>query len=277
MIRTPASNPVLVVSTGRTGTRFIAGLLNQLCPSVEAHHTTPWSTLINVLGNLHLAKLLSESMLLRIWRQLKGREFAMSERSLFVDSNNHLYVFAAYARRIYPHTKVIHVIRDPRTYVRSHLNWARERPKSFVANYLLPFWQPNGYLLGEFSVAQWLALDSFERFCWIWDFKNRYLAGLSHTDLPYLLIRFEDLTDGPLREKTLDKLGEFMGVSLGTESEMLDLPSIARNDTSSRRFPAWQQWSETRCTQLHRLCGDQMSQYGYGIETEWRNRVAAPE
>ena len=269
-------NPILVVSTGRTGTRFIASLLNQFCPGVEAHHTTPWSTLINVLGNMHLARLLSEQALLRVWRNLKGRDFAVSEQSLFVDSNNHLYVFAAYAHQLYAHAKIVHVIRDPRTYVRSHLNWARERPKSFVANYLLPFWQPNGYLLGEFTFGQWLRLDRFERFCWIWDFKNRYLARLRDADLPYLLIRFEDLTENSHRQQTMDTLGEFIGVSLADISEPDSLPSLPRNNTSSRAFPDWRHWSEKQCKQLHQICGQQMSLYGYGLETEWSDTIAGP-
>ncbi len=270
----PAVNPIFVVSTGRTGTRFIASLLDQFCPGVEAHHTTPWSTLINVLGNMHLARLLSETALLRVWRHLKGRDFAVSEHRAFVDSNNHLYVFAAYAHQLYAHAKVVHVIRDPRTYVRSHLNWARERPKSFMANYLLPFWQPNGYLLGEFALGQWLRLDSFERFCWIWDFKNRYLARLCNADLPYLLIRFEDLVEEPTRQQTLETLGEFIGAPL--VSRPADLPSLPRNNTSTRRFPHWRHWSEKQCKQLHQICGEQMSLYGYGLEPEWSDAVAGP-
>ena len=199
---------------------------------------------------MHLAGLVSESMLLRAWRQWKGQDFAVTEHSVFVDSNNHLYVFARYVRQIYAHAKVVHVIRDPRTYVRSHLNWARERPKSFVANYLLPFWQPNGYLLGEFSLAQWLTLNSFQRFCWIWDFKNRYMAALENSNLPYLLIRFEDLTGGPCSQETLGTLREFLEVPVENSPEIACLPPLAHNATSLRRFPVWQQWSETRCKQL---------------------------
>ena len=269
----PTVNPVLVVSTGRTGTRFIASLLDQFCPGVEAHHTTPWSTLINVLGNMHLARLLSEAALLRVWQSLKGQDFAVSEHSLFVDSNNHLYVFAAYAHQIYPHAKIVHVIRDPRTYVRSHLNWAGERPKSFVANYLLPFWQPNGYLLGEFTFAQWLRLDRFERFCWIWDFKNRFLAQLGNAPLPYLLMRFEDLIDESARQQTLETLSEFIGAPLADIARPDDLPSVPRNNTSSRAFPHWRHWTEQRCKQLHQICGEQMRIYGYGLETEWHDSV----
>src|SRR5262245_52182923 len=123
-------DPVLVVSTGRTGTKFIASWLSAVYADVEAHHITPWSTLINVVGNASLSGLVPQAAVLALWRRLKGRTFAVTNRAFYVDSNNHLYAFAAFARQLYPGVKVVHVVRDPRTYVRSHLNWARQRAKS---------------------------------------------------------------------------------------------------------------------------------------------------
>jgi len=257
------------VSTGRTGTRYLAEFLTEHYPQVEAHHTTPRSTLFNVLSNMHLAGMLSERALLRCWRTLKGREFALTKKSLFVDSNNHLYVFAALARQLYPQVKVIHIVRDPRTYIRSHLNWSRQRLKSFIANHVLPFWQPNGFLLNEVSAWRWLMYTRFEQFCWIWQFKNQYLTSIGDTETPYLRLRFEDLTRHSIDQNAMARLVDFL--SLPATTTIRSAGPV--NETRRRVFPAWQRWSPKMCAHLDRTCGEQMRLHGYGFEEEWSQKV----
>lgn len=260
---------MLIVSTGRTGTKFLAHLLAAASPEVEAHHTTPWSTLVNVLGNLELAGLVSERVVLATWRLLKGRRFAVTERARYVDSNNHLYAFARLAPRLYPGVRVVHVVRDPRDYVRSHLNWARQRAKSFVANHCLPFWQPNPFLAGEMPLARTLALGRFERFCWIWRFKNQRIAALAGAGIPYLCLRFEDLVAD--RDRARERLLDFVGVPAPDAARA---PAPGRlNPTRRRAFPGWRRWPATLCARLDALCGADMIAYGYGGEREWRLRL----
>ena len=55
--------PVLIVSTGRTGTRFLARYFGEHYPNIEAHHITPRSTIINVLSNMQLGGLITEQWL----------------------------------------------------------------------------------------------------------------------------------------------------------------------------------------------------------------------
>ncbi len=262
--------PILIVSTGRTGTKFLANFLSRF-GEVEAHHTTPWSTLMNVLGNARIAGWLPHSVYLWTWRTFKANEFGVTDKAHFVDSNNHLYAFAHYAHEFYPRVKVIHVIRDPRSYVRSHINWTHQRFKSWVASRLIPFWQPNPFLIGEMSISEWLGLEKFEEFCWVWDFKNRYLSRLANLGgVPYLCLRFEDLT-GKHAHLALERLLSFVGLSVSvTPSET---PAERLNRTTTDHFPDWRQWPDSRCVRLHELCGRQMDKYGYGTEPEWKAKL----
>ena len=268
MAASDTATPVLIVSTGRTGTRFLAEVL-ATCPThVEAHHITPRSTLFNVLSNMHLSGVLPEGVLRGLWLRLKS-EFAHTSRRLFVDANNHLFALAPMLKEFYPDLRVVHVVRDPRTYVRSHLNWAAQRLRSRVANHVIPFWQPNGWLLGEVSALEWLRMSKFEQFCWIWSFKNRLMATMAETGIPYLCLRFEDLVESSEAEQSMSRLCAFIG--LEHTSAMTSHQPV--NQTTTRSYPGWHQWTKQRCQSLHLQCGELMQSYGYGTEPDWQAKL----
>ena len=50
--------------------------------------------------------------------------------------------------------EIKHIVRDPRSYVTSHLNFSRQKGTSFIANYFVPFWQPNPFLVGELPLGK---------------------------------------------------------------------------------------------------------------------------
>jgi len=266
-------SPVLIVSTGRTGTRFLAEHLQVNYPQAEAHHITERSTLLNVLSNVQLSGLMSENQLLGLWKLLKGSRFARTQKSVFVDSNNHLFAFARLASRIYPNVRIVHVVRDPRSYVRSHLNWATQRFKSRIANTFVPFWQPNGWLIGEVSAIDWIAMSKFEKFCWVWHYKNRLLAGMQVSATPYLQVRFEDFTSANDHQHHLNRILEFIGLEPTGLNTATTKPI---NETKSGGFPQWPLWTAAQCQHLERWCGEQMREYGYGAEPEWLERLATP-
>src|SRR5262245_52521536 len=136
------TSPVLIVSTGRTGTIFLSRLFGDLYPQVASYHERGLSRPIQILTNLHYAHLFPVSGLKAAWRLLKGREIGTCKKPFHMDANCFLYGLAALAPELYPGLKVIHIVRDPRAYTASHLNFSLQKTKSFVANYLVPFWQP---------------------------------------------------------------------------------------------------------------------------------------
>ena len=81
----------------------------------------------------------------------------------------------------------------------------------------------------------------------------------------------------PNAQQALETLTRFIGAPLDRVPVSMNLPSLQRNRTSSRRFPAWPNWSAVRCKQLQCICGEQMHRYGYGLEPAWRERIAASE
>lgn len=253
---------VVIVSTGRTATKSIAHFLSRAEQGVEAHHTTSWSRLFNVLSNMELANLIPGTGVKWAWRALKGGRWGPDRgNECFVDSSNHLYAVSRQLLNWYPSMRLVHIVRDPRTYVPSHLRWIRNRRQSYIANRIVPFWQPNGWLVGEYSLRDWHRMSEFARFCWIWDFKNRYIEATGGMyPQRYLRLRFEDLVAGGAQAGSIERLRQFVGLA-ADEGAGNVLP--AANRSGGAADSGAEELSEAELKQVERICGGLMERYGY--------------
>jgi hypothetical protein len=264
------TQPILILSTGRTGTIFLARLFGELYPNVASYHERGNSRPIQIATNLHFAHLLPKSVLKIVWKSLKGREIPDCEKEFHLDANNFLYGLATLAPDLYPKLKVLHIVRDPRDYVTSQLNFSRQKRTSFIANYLVPFWQPNPFLIGEIPIHKFLNFSRFEKYCWVWDFKNRVMSRMENSPTPYLRVRFEDLFSvNP--EHVFQQVTNFLGFPPAEHiREKFREPA---NTSKPTFFPEWREWTPSQAVQLQALCGAQMQALGYGVEPEWQGKL----
>jgi hypothetical protein len=209
----------------------------------------------------------------RIWAMTvkPGLQNARDTAALYIDVNNHLYAFSLLYQELYPHLKIVHIIRDPRTYIQSHINWSRSRVKSYIANYLTPFWQPTGYTAGSMSPIDWFKMTRMERFAWIWVFKNNLITKFQESKIPYLPVRFEDLFQGDQPARTLNQIIEFTGMSVIEDLDHYNNEPI--NVSNKRNIPDWENWSVDMCKQIEAICGELMEKFGYGGEPEWQKKI----
>lgn len=247
---------------------FFANLLNSLVKSACVYHEAgERSRLINILSNMHLGGLCPQALPIWAWKRIVFPDIKSCSKSYYIDSNNHLYGLTPSLPQLYPNVHVVHIVRDPRGYVRSHINWSKHRLKSFIANYLTPFWQPNAFLLGEMSLSDWTKASQLERFAWIWNFKNRFIDQIEKTETPYLRVRFEDLFIGRNPSKHFNTILSFIGYpEVGNINERFQRPV---NPTKNRSFPHWNSWSPEQCHKLQALCEETMQKYSYGNEANW--------
>lgn len=255
---------------------FFASLLRELFPQADVYHEAgERSRLINIFTHAYLGGLLPREVPLWAWQRAIAPRLRVCSKDVYLDSNNHIYAMLALQPDLYPGLRVVHLVRDPRAYVRSHINWARHRPKSFVANYLIPFWQPNAWLLKEMSWWRWIRLSQFERYCWIWDFKNRYIGQWEGSSVPYLRVRFEDFFGGPDPLASFNRMLDFLG--LEPARGIQDRFQRPVNPAKGKSFPSWRAWSPERCQQFMSYCGARMQQYGYGSEQDWLAKLDPPK
>ncbi|NOH02935.1 MAG: hypothetical protein HND47_13725 [Chloroflexi bacterium] len=264
------TQPILIISTGRTGTIFLSRLFADLYSIVSSHHERGNSRPIQILTNLHFSHLFPISGLKAAWKILKGNETESCEKPFHIDANNFLYGIASLTPELYPNLKVLHIVRDPRDYVTSQLNFSRQKGTSFIGNYLVPFWQPNPFIIGELPLSQIFGFTRFQKYCWVWDFKNRVMAKLNGSGTPYMRVRFEDLFEGS-PEETFAAMTDFIGLPRAANvRERFREPA---NTSKPTFFPEWRDWTPNQAAQLHALCGRQMGFYGYGSEAEWQDKL----
>lgn len=265
------SQPIQIVSTGRTGTVFFSQLFNDLYPEVAAYHERGCSRPMQILTNAHYAGLLPKRGVTFAWKSLKESEILNCEKTFHLDANCFLYGLNTIAPELITDVKVIHIVRDPRTYVTSHLNFARFRTTSFIANYLTPFWQPSPFLTREISWKKYFSLSRLERYAWIWNFKNAQMDLLEETSIPYLRVRFEDVFYSENPEATFAKMTNFIG--LPRKENIKDRFFHSVNKAPKKHFFEWQTWSAEQAVSLDMICGERMKKYGYGSESTWLEKL----
>lgn len=247
-----------ILSTARTGTKTLAeGLAGD---EITSSHQPPFSRLLTIASNYYLHGWLPRQVL--DWLIMRVRE----PQILAVTTRHYLQVYALdympakIISEKYSNVYVIHIIRDPRTFVPSYLNWMHTRVKSFIANKLVVGWHPSGMFVGEFAWNEWRQMGEFERVCWHWSYKNRLLEHLFGDDEQYMRVRFEDLFLAS-DTNTLRNVVAFLGISY--RDRFSALVEQRKNRSQKTYCAPWSEWQPARQQTLLDICGAHMEHYGY--------------
>ena len=292
----PDKRLVFIVSGGRTGTKFFAVQLGRLLDDVLAVHepdTLPLN-LAEALGKIrqfgfrHMIvdrflgrtgiRQLSEAFLsnelpaddaVQRIRSARTDYHASVPNTTIIESNYAWYGLVPLLDTAFGNVRVLSIVRDPRDWVRSQMNWGSQFGARDWA-FRLGFGKLSPARLGdtEFAAA-WPAMDRFSRLCWLW--RTIYAALNDASDLPFVRTeRYEDLlldeNNLPGLERTLAFL--FEGVQ--------DIPRLESTFARERihrnlsyKFPHWKEWTNEQASQLQSICGGLMQEFGYGRESEW--------
>lgn len=206
---------VYILSTGRSGSTFISHLFNQLNNDIEVDHQKKGSRLINIITNLpfYTTKLLWFLFKVFNRRDSKGPQ----------STSDPLLSFAIYRFIIkgYLNGKVIHLVRNPESFADSFMRWKNQSLRKKVLHHLVPFWNPSPLVSDAgISLKQWLKMDKYEQFAWVWKYKNeKYYSLKNILGNDYLLVRMEDLTnaDDKIRKNELSRIVHFLGLNWDEE------------------------------------------------------------
>jgi len=256
----------LILSSGRTGTQFLAHFFDANFADVVARHEPPPSRWLRLASHAHMQGRLSRDALRALLGWKRRRFDDRIAADWYVESNPFLAGFAGVLRDVYADALVIHVVRDPREHARSSLNHGTGSGWKGLANRVVPFWYPD--------VRRILALDHapswLGRAAGLWTIANRWLldagAGLAH----YHRFAFETVFDA--ESSGLRAICALLGLDFPADGAEVR-PEQRINASRRGACPDWRAWSRADCRALHRICGPLMGELGYGGEPEWRERV----
>lgn len=256
---------IVILSTGRSGTNFLANILKVLDSKYRVKHQQWGSRIINIIGTASICcpkyfKVFNP-FILRLC-------FKKKEEDIIVDPLMSLFIYNTILLDKDQSAKVVHLIRDPRDFVTSFINWKSGSFKKTILHHIVPFWQPNPWLCGDVSLYDWLKMSKFEHYCWIWKFKNELFKTSNNPNNSYILVKMESLTESPDSNINISSLLNFIDKS-GTHHNFRGFDNSKINNSINQNFPPWNKWTKEQAIILDHWCGDLMKELGYGMEDNW--------
>jgi len=252
-----------VLSTGRTGTMALARCLDAAFPHVLAVHEPHPSRHLRIASNRYLCRRISAEDLIRLYTRARRRLFERADARVYIESNNFLHGFLDVADRIFHKPLILHVVRDPRTFIPSWINHGVLHGVKGLVGHWHPWWLLKPDHHPEGGGLKWRAMRPVARLAWFWTAVNRELdRGESLLGARYLRIRFEDLffDDGA----TLARLLGWLELPPNPEVQRL-MRAKKYNAGRRRRRPPWNEWPEEDRRAVLDICGPLMEKYGYPL------------
>lgn len=211
---------------------------------------------------------------------IRNNVIAGCTETIYIEANPQYIGLIDLIPRVFEGARIVLIIRDPRTWIRSTINaplYLQYSPLDFRMWLNLRV-RPTD-LAGDPHAAEWKRMSTFERRCWYWNLANRFALGAAERTHNCLVLRYEDLFSTESAGTTFSKL-----LSLCTESgdkrvkyqfrpELIERKVHSTSDKGS--FPPWQSWDEHRARLLDRHCGTLMARFNYGQEEEWLRLIGA--
>lgn len=251
------ANAVFVVSTGRTGTQFLARTIEGW--GARSHHEPgPWW--LRHLSNAHASGAVSEARAVALLHQV--RDEALADPAPWFEASCLDHGLVGPLLAAYPEARVVQVVRHPVSYVRSAQDWGAYRFGGRPLN-LLPYRRlapPQFDRWDPVERVRWIGRDQFERLCWAWAAMNRAMRTQGEGSDRFRTVRFEDLTDPEAGPVALGRLATDLGLDVAAE----DLAAApGRRQNASR--PKGGDWTPAQWATLVAETADEAAHYGYEI------------
>lgn len=253
--------PIFILSTGRTGTKFLAEYFNSH-PDITARHEPKPSRILRMWSMAYLEGKVSDSYMINALTAKRKRVMAQVNTPLYLESNPYLIGFAGILSKVFKNPVIIHVVRDPRDFARSSVNHGNSAGLKWLFNNYVPYWYP--------KVDKILKINRLKRMDYraaaYWKIVNQHLARVGENNKNYHVIRFEDIFDE--KQSGLKKI-----------EKILDIQSSAKKKTSSVNkskrsiIPSWNDWSTEDCRKINEICQPAMESFGYGTEMKWKKQI----
>jgi hypothetical protein len=256
---------VLIVSSGRTGTQFLARYFDANYPRVVGRHEPKPRYRVRIAANAHAAGALSRERTRTLLSRRSPRHVDCEGADLYVESNPFLWGAIDVFDDVFDRPTIVHVVRDPRDQVRSSLNHGTASGLKAVANRCIPYWYPK--LAGAPRPSDWVG-----RAAELWVVVNARLSEYGPRCADYFFVRYEELFDES--NSGLRALCERLRLPFAGAGSPVD-PAERINRARGHALPGWSEWSDDDCITLQRIAGDLMQRYGYGGEPAWKRRVGS--
>ena len=249
-----------ILSTGRTGTQFFSRYLTDTCQGMLCLHEPFPSRRFKWYSNFYLTNRLSKQLIGKQYIAKRKKVLEDPEINQYVESSNFLFGCVEPVKEFIPGLSVLHIIRHPITYTRSHLNkgfWSGI--KGFTARNI-PGWLE--FLDPEIKRSGDPVLILMAR----WIYVNRVLYSCRNK-VNYLNKRFEDIFSSEAIQpaEELNEIRTFLNCNtLAHEQQKGWLQKTANKSTTNRS----EKWpiKEKHIAYIEKQGKDMLDIFNYNVE-----------
>ena len=229
-----------VLSTGRTGTVAITNVLNT-DPNVRAIHEPSPSRRFHVFSRLYLEGKLKKEILAKMYFKSRNRIVSNMSETYYIEVNPFIWGFGDIFCEMLDSPKILHIVRDIRTYIASILNFKAKGWHRYVIDFF-PFWHIKVSRIIK-DIDDWNSLTFEEKASWRWVLINKTIDENENRTPNYFRVQFEDVftQNEAVQKDSLEKIYDFFDIDLNISisCEMLQKkfnPSIKRDVKSFESF-----------------------------------------
>ena len=257
-------SPVFILSTGRSGSKTIATLLD-CSENVTAYHE-PRPTLqyfsnyafhcqseVKILSNMIDA--VRMEMILEVF----------IKDNIYVESNQCLTFFAPVIARLFKRSKFVHLIRHPGDFIRSAIRKGWHKNDSI--------WESGRVRMADKN--QWAKMDQIEKLSWLWMTTNSFIETFKEQieTKRVITLKFEDLVKNIKEVRELIKFIDAVDIKAKKIKELQNRklnelyihPDEPPNIKKVIDFPDYRKWNDDMKNKLKKYSEKLIKLYGYKL------------
>lgn len=257
-----------IISSGRTGTEFLAKFFDQNFKNIKASHE-PRLSIRDVGIGYHL-KEIKLGMAYRYflaYRNSLFHQLGKNKCRSYIESNPFLYSLIPMIKKYFYRSKILIVIRDGRSYMRSAYSKA---PQAAFPDIL--FYSDNDQkerlkacdIPGDKYSESWNEMTRFEKVCWYWvTINKKILEDVKGTD--YLLVKYEDIFNDKDDYSTIRKIVKYFELTdFQVDSDISKVMKNKINENPKYLLPKnYDEWDNEYKSAFEKICGPLMQELGY--------------
>ncbi len=251
---------VICVSTGRTATTELANRFNRVYRQVHAVHEPAPSRKLRALSNRRAAGKATRDDLIRVYAHSRRALFAKINAPIYMEFNPFLHGFVDVLPELFDDPLFLHIVRDPRQYVPSHLNHGALSGLKGMAIRLNKHYMIRPEFVEARPAKTWRQMEPIERIAFRWRAVNERLERDGQAlGSRYRRVAFEALTapDGAALRETVAWMG------LPFVDDLLRPEQGKKNASARQLCPKWNDMSEAQRRLILGQCDGLMARYGY--------------
>jgi len=237
------SRKYFIVSTGRTGTKFLAKSLNSINGVKSLHEPSPQmlkesSRLIRFYDNNFRNTKIRNYIPFDKWYGFKfqrTRNKYSKEYEVYVESNCFLWGILDFVKEKFPESRIIHIIRSPQEFIQSalskgaHFNsWEHAKHFKVICG-----------VYNNEKEQEWENISPFERAAKYWLKCNRTIRDFG----PDLQLNFDEIFNTPY--EGFKRLLDFIGKTNFEPTELVPSPDKKVNKSKDYLLPPPENWESS--------------------------------